>query len=86
MVYLGFYIDTQRLIMAWPVEKREQLAQLIDDILADVSGLITPKQSSSLLGLIRNAAVVAPLGVYLSLRLQHALNEVTRDAWRVLAF
>jgi hypothetical protein len=86
MVYLGFYIDTRRLIMAWPVEKREQLAQLIDDILADVSSLITPKQSSSLLGLIRNAAVVAPLGVYLSLRLQHALNEATRGAWQVLAF
>jgi hypothetical protein len=39
------------------------------------------QQSSSLLGLIQNGAVVALLAVYLSLLLQHMLNDATRAAW-----
>jgi hypothetical protein len=80
MQYLGFLINTRSMIMAWPVDKRKHLAQLVDDILANASRRITPKQSSSLLGLVCNGTVVAPLVVYLSLRLQHQLNDATRAA------
>ncbi len=69
------------MIMAWPVDKHQQLADLLDGILSIASHKITPKQSSSLLGLVRNGAVVAPLAVYLSLHLQHQLNDVMHNAW-----
>jgi hypothetical protein len=81
MQYLGFLIHTHRMIMAWPVDKHQQLADLLDGILSIASHKITPKQSSSLLGLVRNGAVVAPLAVYLSLHLQHQLNDVMHNAW-----
>jgi hypothetical protein len=29
ILYLGFYIDTCCMIMAWPVEKRNQIAALL---------------------------------------------------------
>jgi hypothetical protein len=35
----------------------------------------------ALLGLVRNWAVVAHLAMYLSLCLQHQLNDATRNAW-----
>ena len=82
MLYLGFYIDTRLMIMAWPVEKRMQLAQLLDDFLSRNPCILSPKESSSLLGLLRNAAPVAPLGIYLSLRVQHALNEAIQAVWQ----
>jgi hypothetical protein len=47
--------------------------------------MITLLQSSSLLGLVWNGAVVAPLTVYLSLQLQHMLNDATRAAWGSMA-
>lgn len=84
MLYLGFFVDTRRMIMAWPVDKRLQLAGLIDDLVARRPCLVSPRESSSLLGLIRNAAPVAPLGVYLSLRLQHVLNKEIQSVWHHL--
>jgi hypothetical protein len=87
MQYLGFLlINTREMFMAWPVNKCQQLADLLDEICVISSRMIMPKQSSSLLGLIRNGAVVAhPLAVYLSLRLQHMLNDATRAAWGSMA-
>jgi hypothetical protein len=85
MQYLGFLINTRSMIMAWPVDKRKQLAQLVDDILANASRRITPKPSSSLLGLVWNGTVVAPLVVYLSLCLQPQLNDATCAAWRSMS-
>jgi hypothetical protein len=79
--YLGFDIDSRQLLMSWPVAKRLQLAKLLDDIVDRSPCLVTPKESSSLLGFLRNAAPVAPLGVYLSLRIQYALNAGIADAW-----
>lgn len=85
MQYLGFLINTRKIFLAWPVDKRQQFADLLDEIFAITSRRISPKQSSSLLGLIWNGAVVAPLAVYLSLRLQHMLNDVTRAVWGSMA-
>jgi hypothetical protein len=33
MLYLGFYINTRNMFVAWPTEKRSQLANLIDKFL-----------------------------------------------------
>jgi len=33
MQYLGFHIDICRMTMAWPVDKRLQLATMLDDML-----------------------------------------------------
>ena len=81
MQYLGFYIDTRRMIVAWPVEKRRQLASLIDEFLQRSPCILSPQECSSVLGLLRNAASIAPLGVFLSLRIQYALNEAVQAAW-----
>jgi hypothetical protein len=80
--FLGFLIDTRRMVMSWPIDKRNRLAALLSDILQRQPCTITPREASSLLGLIRNAAPVAPLGVFLSLRLQHDLNECVQLVWR----
>jgi hypothetical protein len=53
MQYLGFLIHTRKMIIAWPVDKWQHLAQLIDDILATASRKITAKQSNSLLGMVQ---------------------------------
>ena len=81
MVYLGFFICTRSMTMSWPVEKRQQLAQLLDAFLQRSPCSLMPRECSSLLGLIRNAAPVAPLGVYFSLRVQYALNEAIQAVW-----
>lgn len=82
MIFLGFSIHTRNMTMGcWPVEKWQQLAELIDVILQQGQGAISPQQSASLLGLVLNAAVVCPIGVYLSLRLQYALNDSVVSAW-----
>jgi hypothetical protein len=78
MLYLGFYIDTCLMIMAWPVNKWLALAAMIDNFLARDPCILSPLECSSLLGLIRNAASVAPLGVFYSLQIQHALNAGVR--------
>ena len=82
MHFLGFYIDTRLMIVAWPVEKRLQLASLIDEFSKRSPCILTPSESSSVLGLIRNGGQVAPLGIFLSLRLQHALNEAVKKVWK----
>jgi hypothetical protein len=72
--------------MAWPVDKCQQLADLLDELFAISSQMITLQQSSSLLGLVWNGAVVAPFAVYLSLQLQHMLNDANRAAWGSMAW
>ena len=74
--YLGFIIDTQRMLVIWPVEKRTQLANLLDDTWLNQSiTTVNPKQASQLLGLVRHGGLVCHLGIYLSLRLQFELNN-----------
>jgi hypothetical protein len=70
------------MIMAWPVKKWLALATMIDEFLAHNPCIFSPFECSSLLGLIRNAAPVAPLGVFYSLWIQHALNEGVQAVWR----
>jgi len=81
VVYLRFLIDSHHLVMSWPVEKQRQLADLLDALFARNPFIVTPRESSSLLGLICNAAPVAPLGIYLYLQVQHDLSNGVKAVW-----
>ena len=83
--YLGFIVDTANPIVTWPLDKRKQLVTWIDDIWLNKDNLtVTPKQASQLLGLIRHGAIVCPLGLYLSLRLQFELNDFISGRKKVI--
>jgi hypothetical protein len=82
LVFLGYFIDTREMIVAWPLAKREKLKIFMDELLteADAGRPCTPHSISKVLGLIRHAAPVAPMGVQRSLRLQFALNDLLAKA------
>jgi hypothetical protein len=69
--YLGFDIDTRRLTMSWPLDKRTQFRSLI----LSLQRRCAPRDISRILGLLRNAAEVAPLVVYISMRVQFWFND-----------
>jgi hypothetical protein len=75
MLYLGFYIDTRNMLITWPMEKWFQLAELIDKFLSQNPCIFLPSKCSTLPSLLWNAALIAPLGVYLSLWVQYTLNK-----------
>jgi hypothetical protein len=91
LLYLGFEIDTRGLTVTWPLAKRVDLAKRIDDILEgwisrDCIGTVScaPRFIAAILGLIRNAAQVAPLVVYLSMRCQFWFNSMlSQSATRI---
>jgi hypothetical protein len=79
--FLGYYIDTRLMLVAWPIDKRKKLAIFLNDILTHTADArITPHSVSRVLGLIRHAAPVAPMGTFRSLRLQHLFNDIVAKA------
>jgi hypothetical protein len=78
MQFLGYFIDTRKMIVAWPLPKREKLIILLEEFFTatDNNQACTPHSISRLLGLLRHAAPVAPMGTQRSLRLQFALNDL----------
>jgi hypothetical protein len=74
MIFLGFHICTRSMTVAWPVPKRLALATLLDTHCLARPCRLSVKLVATILGTVRNAAYVAPIGVFLSLRLQHVLN------------
>jgi hypothetical protein len=79
--FLGYHIDTRKMIVAWPLEKRQKLSIFLDAILAPSEGAsVTPHSISRVLGLLRHAAPVAPMGIYRSLRLQFLFNDILTKA------
>ena len=75
--FLGFDIDTRRMTVSWPIRKRLALkSTLFDEWLSPADCRRRPREIASVLGIIRNAAFVAPTGIYLSVRLQFLLNDV----------
>jgi hypothetical protein len=68
--------------VSWPPEKREKLKLFLDNLFTETSGgrPCTPHILSRVLGLLRHAAPVAPLGTFRSLRLQHVFNDVVSRA------
>ena len=82
--YLGFDINARDMTCAWPLEKRQKLADMLDALWLNLNSTekITPSKASRPLGLIRHGAPVSMLGVYHSLRLQHRLNDVLSEVQR----
>ncbi|MGL4349225.1 MAG: hypothetical protein ACRCT2_01365, partial [Plesiomonas shigelloides] len=80
--FLGYHIDTRTMMVAWPLDKRAKLSLFLGDILADngTGPKVTPFSISRVLGLIRHAAPVAPMGSFRSLRLQHLFNDILSKA------
>jgi hypothetical protein len=85
--FLGYFINTRTMSVAWPQQKREQLAKMMEDLFHfSTNGYqpsrefrATPKRLSEILGLIRNACYVSVLGNTFSLRLQYALTDAMRQ-------
>lgn len=78
LLFLGYHIDTRRMTVSWPIPKRLKLRLFLDGLLQDASNHqgSTPHSVSRTLGLIRHASVVAPMGTFRSLRLQHQFNDI----------
>jgi len=80
MLFLGFEIDTRRMIVRWPREKRMMFRKLLRTTVLRArpdtthAVKITPQTSSRILGTVRNAAAITPVGNLLSLNLQRSLN------------
>jgi hypothetical protein len=87
-VYLGLEINTRLMLVIWPLEKRHRLAVIIDTVWIPPGSspthqaILTPRDCASLLGLVRHGATVSPEGNFLSIRLQHSLNDAIRDGLR----
>jgi hypothetical protein len=78
-LYLGYDVCTRSLTIGWPVPKRKQLLELLLAFLPNAREKHArrhPRAIASVLGLLRNAGFVAPLCLYLSLRLQHWFNSM----------
>ena len=81
-MFLGFYIDTRAMTVAWPQAKRQRLAVLLDEFLAVYKDgkPIACRLVARMLGLLRNGCQATALGSFLSIRLQHCLNSLISAA------
>ena len=77
--YLGYIIDTRRMIVIWPPDKRQRMRTFLDDVFVNQSGPnrrgSTPKELARVLGMIRHGSLVAPVGLFFTLRLQFLLSD-----------
>ena len=80
--FLGYFIDTRKMIISWPIAKRQKFLVFSEVLLTDANSneKSTPHSISRVLGLIRHAALVAPMGIFRSLRLQHLFNDIVASA------
>ena len=84
--FLGFVINTRSLTVEWPPQKRDSLYNMIQDIFdfkeqpPTVPVPTHPSKLANILGLIRNGASIAPLGVALSLHIQYCLTDAIRSS------
>ena len=79
--HLGYIIDTRTMRVGWPADKRRCLHEIIVDWLQTPKAR-TPSEIAKLLGLVRNGALLTPLGNFLSIRLQWTLTEAIRASGR----
>ena len=80
MMYLGFLIDSRRLLVTWPKPKRDELVVLILAVIANPRQVL-PKVVASILGKLRSASRLAPWGVYMTFSIQEALTLALRRAY-----
>jgi len=82
--FLDFIIDTRRMCLIWPPDKRAKLKALLLELFTQQAPPhcrgSTPKHIARILGLLRHGALVAPLGVLQTLRLQLFLNNIVSKA------
>jgi hypothetical protein len=84
-MYLGLEIDTRLMLVIWPLDKRDRLVVMIDTLWVPPGSppayqpTLTPRDIASLLGLVRHGATVSQMGNFLSIRLQHSLNDAIRN-------
>ena len=74
MEQLGFDIDTRSMRVIYPVPKRSALLDLLRDDWY-TGARKSQRQIATLLGHLRTAATILPLGSYFSIRLQQWLNS-----------
>jgi hypothetical protein len=79
MRYLGFLIDTRRLSVTWPLDKREDLCLDIQEALR-TKRRIAPRLLAKILGKIGSASLVAPWGIYITASIRLALTQAARRA------
>jgi hypothetical protein len=79
--YLSFSIDARAMKVSWPIQEREKLANMIDQVwLPPDMVTLTARQGSQLLGLIRNGALVSVFGVDFSPQMQYSLTDALHAA------
>lgn len=82
--YLGFQIESRPMTVTWPIDKREKLAKMFDDSwLHGPKPILTPRQISQPLGLIRNGSIVSVFGIAFSLLMQYRLTDELRRSLKV---
>lgn len=76
--FLGYTVDTRRMTVSWPAKKRHKLAVFLNDLLVPQRRRegSSPQAVSRILGLVRHAALVAPMGSQRSLHLQLWFNDL----------
>ena len=80
--YLGYLIDTWKMIMIWPLKKCHQLASWLDDHwLASGIHSFSPLEASRLIRLLCHRGIISPLGIYLSLWVQYIINDYLSNHW-----
>ena len=66
--YLGYLIDTWKMVMIWLLEKCHQLASCLDNHwLASRVHSFSPLEASRLIRLLHHRGIISPLGIFLSL-------------------
>ena len=82
--FLGYLIDTRRMVVIWPIDKRQRMRTFLNELFIDQYG---PKRQGSkpttlarVTGLIRHASFVAPMGIFVTLRLQNILGDLAKAA------
>ena len=84
MTFLGCIIDTRRMIVIWPLEKRQRMREVLQHVFENQQPASrrgsAPTDLARALGLVRHASFVAPMGIFYTSRLQFLLAG---GGWRM---
>lgn len=75
VVFVGCIVDTRKMRVSWPEEKRARALAMIDDWLGKRTSC-SPAEVSQLLGLLRHGIAISPAGNFLSIRLQLLISSL----------
>jgi hypothetical protein len=81
--FLGFEIDTNQMTVSWPLDKRQALYDLLQEIRSRTGSkkFVKPREMAKLTGILRSASSVSPWGTFLSFNLQNALTQASKHAF-----